>query len=168
PGGARRREEDHGLRAPDLPRRGSPLANPEADGEGARLAAGRGRRGARGRGSEGAAGAPSRARARDERRVLLGDRPRCRRDPASARAGDVRLLPRRRLVGAHPRAETDRAPVPAVGALRRPSKSVAAVGLLTLGEAAAAAEGLAGDDEADRELRAAAKRIAELLKKKGR
>ena len=29
-------------------------------------------------------------------------------------------------------------------------------------------EGLAGDDEADRELRAAAKRIAELLKKKGR
>ncbi len=29
-------------------------------------------------------------------------------------------------------------------------------------------EGLAGDDEADRELRAAAKRIAELLKRKGR
>ena len=29
-------------------------------------------------------------------------------------------------------------------------------------------EGLAGDDEADRELRAAAKRVAELLKKKGR
>ena len=52
PGDARRREEDHGLRAPDLPRRGSPLANPEADGEGARLAAGRGRRGARGRGSK--------------------------------------------------------------------------------------------------------------------
>ena len=29
-------------------------------------------------------------------------------------------------------------------------------------------EGLAGDDEADRELRAAAKRVAEMLKKKGR
>ena len=29
-------------------------------------------------------------------------------------------------------------------------------------------ESLAGDDEADRELRAAAKRVAELLKKKGR
>jgi HEAT repeat protein len=29
-------------------------------------------------------------------------------------------------------------------------------------------EGLAGDDEADRELRSAAKRVAELLKKKGR
>jgi HEAT repeat protein len=29
-------------------------------------------------------------------------------------------------------------------------------------------EGLAGDDEADKELRAAAKRVAELLKKKGR
>jgi HEAT repeat protein len=29
-------------------------------------------------------------------------------------------------------------------------------------------EGLAGDDDADRELRAAAKRVAELLKKKGR
>jgi hypothetical protein len=29
-------------------------------------------------------------------------------------------------------------------------------------------EGLAGDDEADRELRAAAKRVAEQLKKKGR
>ena len=29
-------------------------------------------------------------------------------------------------------------------------------------------EGLAGDDESDRELRAAAKRVAELLKKKGR
>jgi hypothetical protein len=29
-------------------------------------------------------------------------------------------------------------------------------------------ESLAGDDEADRELRGAAKRVAELLKKKGR
>src|SRR5205814_3976260 len=47
--------------------------------------------------------------------------------------------------------ETDRAPVPAVGALRRPSKSVAAVGLLTLGEAAAAADGLA-EQGSEREL----------------
>ncbi len=61
----------------------------------------------------------SRAPARDERRVLLGARARHRRRAAAARAGDVRVLPRRRLVGAHPRAEAHRAPVPAVRAVRR-------------------------------------------------
>src|SRR5213079_910255 len=78
-----------------------------------------------------------------ERRVLLGDRPRHRRDPASARTRDVRLLPRRRLVGAHPRAEANRPPIPALGALRRPGNSLAPVGLLTLAEAAAQADDLA-------------------------
>ena len=38
--------------------------------------------------------------------------------PAAARAGDVRLLARRGLVRAHPRAEADRSSVPAIGPLR--------------------------------------------------
>ena len=116
---ARVRQADHGLRPPRLPRRGPALADPQADGAGARRAAGRGRRGARAGRAEGPAGAASRARARHERRVLLGDRARRRRDPAAARAGDVRLLAGRRLVGAHPRAEADRPAVPALRALRR-------------------------------------------------
>ena len=49
--------------------------------------------------------------------------------PPRARAGDVRLLARRRLVGAHPRAEAPRSPRPAVGALRRP-RAPAALGRL--------------------------------------
>ena len=50
---------------------------------------------------------PERA-SEDERRVLLGTRSRRGRDPSAARAGDVRVLPRGRLVGPHPRAEADR------------------------------------------------------------
>ena len=74
---------------------------------------------ARARRARSAPGAPSRARAGDERRVLLGGRAGHRRDPAAARARDVRLLPGRRVVGPHPRAEEDRAPLQALGALRR-------------------------------------------------
>ena len=62
----------------------------------------------------------SRAAAEDERRVLLGARPRRRRIPAAPRTGDVRLLARRRLVGAHPRAEANRPAVQAVCPVRRP------------------------------------------------
>ena len=98
-----------------------------------------------------AAGALARPRPRDERRVLLGDRARRRRDPAAARTGDVRLLARGRLVGAHPRAEADRAPVPALGPLRRARSPLAPAGL-TLAEAAAAADALAGKGGAEREL----------------
>ena len=81
---------------------------------GARLAADQGRRGARAGRTRGAPEATSGARAGDERRVLLGHRARRRRDPAAARSGDVRVLARRGLVGAHPRAE-------ATGRLFRPS-----------------------------------------------
>ena len=70
-------------------------------------------------------------------------RARRRRDPAAARAGDVRVLPRRRLVGAHPRAEAHRPPVPAVRAVRRPGAAVAPPPRLTLAEAAAQADELA-------------------------
>ena len=51
--------------------------------------------------------------ARDERRVLGRRRARDRRDPAADVPGDVRLRPRRRLVGAHRRAAAHRAADPA-------------------------------------------------------
>ena len=70
-------------------------------------------------GARRAARAQARPRARDERRVLVGGRARRRGRPAAARAGDVRVLAHRRLVGAHPRAEAARPARPAVGALRR-------------------------------------------------
>ena len=93
---------------------------------------------------DGARAAPARAAAEDERRVLLGARARRRRDPAAARARDVRLLARGRLVGAHPRAEAHRAAVPALGALRRPGTRTAPARLVTtLAEAAAQADDLA-------------------------
>ena len=72
----------------------------------------------------GAPGAIPRARARDQRRVLLGGRARFRRDPAAARARDVRLLTSCGLVGPHPRAEEDRPSLPAERALRRPRASL--------------------------------------------
>src|SRR5205814_1777471 len=137
-GGAREREADHGLRPPCLPGRGPTLAHPQADGEGARLAAGRSGGAARAGRAEGAPGAPSRARPGDERRVLLGDRARCRRDPAAARARDVRVLAGGRLVGAHRRAEAHRPPVQAVGPVHRPRRAIASLGV-TLAEAAALA-----------------------------
>ena len=124
--------------------------------QGARLAARRGRRGARAGRARGAAGAPSRARARDERRVLLGGRARRRRDPAAARAGDVRVLARRRLVGAHPRAEAHRAALPAVRALRRSRRPRSLAVGLSLAEAAVEADALAesGNERELAELRA--------------
>src|SRR5581483_6494172 len=150
---ARRRPADHGVRPPRLPRRGSALADPEGDGPRARLPADRGRGATRG-GRAGRARAPAPgAPAEDERRVLLGARARRRGDPAAAGAGDVRLLARRRLVGAHSRAEAHRPAVPAVRALRRPGAAVAErrPGLLTLQEAAAQAEALAEEGK-EREL----------------
>jgi HEAT repeat protein len=55
------------------------------------------------------------------------------------------VLSRRRLVGSHPRAEEDRASLPAVRALRRPAPSLAQrrLGQLNLQEAAAEAQALA-------------------------
>ena len=104
------------------------------------------------------------APARDERGVLLGGRARRRRDPAAARAGDVRLLPRRRLVGAHPRAEADRQALPAVRPLRRARAPVAERRrLLTLQEAAAQADALAASRE-----RARARRPAPAVGGRGR
>src|SRR5262249_11619405 len=128
---ARSREADHGLRPSGLPRRGSALPPAEADGQGARRAEHRGRGAARGGRAQGASRALARPRARDERRVLLGDRPRRRRNPPAARPGDVRVLSRRRLVGAHPRAEANRTPVPPVGPVRRPGRAQPELGGLT-------------------------------------
>src|SRR5262249_25769266 len=111
-----------------LPRRGSALARPLARREGARLAAGRRRRGAR----------AGRARGDreeepepfvDERRVLVGRRPRRGRGAPTARPCDVRLLANGRLVGAHPRAEAARRPRPPVRPLRRPGGALTAGGL---------------------------------------
>src|SRR6185437_4667286 len=65
----------------------------------------------------------------DERRVLVGRRPRRRRGPAAPRARDVRVLAHGRLVGAHPRAEAARRPRPPVDALRRPGCAQPAGGL---------------------------------------
>ena len=109
-----------GLRPPRLPRRGSAGAPAEEDREGAGRAALRGRRQARGGGARGAAEEVTRPSARDERRVLVGRRPRRRRDPAGAGPRDVRLLAHRRLVGAHPRAEEAEPARAAVGPVRRP------------------------------------------------
>ena len=50
-------------------------------------------------------GAPSRPRARDQRGVLGGDRPRLRRGPGQHVHLDVHLCPHRWLVRAHPGAE---------------------------------------------------------------
>src|SRR5205085_7933961 len=133
------------------PHRGSWLAPAQTHREGARLAAGRGRRGARAGRAPRAPGALPRPRARDERRVLLGDRPRRRRDPAPARARDVRLLARRRLVGARPRAEANRPSVPPVGPLRRAGNALPGVRLSGLAAAAVEADALA-QRGAEREL----------------
>ena len=65
--------------------------------------------------TRGAAEEVARPSARDERRVLVGGRPRRRRRAAAARAGDVRLLAHGGLVGAHPRAEEAEPSRPAVG-----------------------------------------------------
>ena len=100
----------------------------------------------------GAPGALARSRARDERRVLLGGRARHRGDPAAARAGDVRLLPRRGLVGAHPRAEADGSAVPAVGDVRRAGRALLDGRRVTLAEAAAQAEELGRTPGKEREL----------------
>ena len=57
------------------------------------------------RGARGARRAQARPRAGDERRVLVGGRARPRRGPGGALHEHVHLRARRRLVGAHPRAE---------------------------------------------------------------
>ena len=86
--------------------------------------------------------------ARDERRVLVGGRPRRRRRPAPARAGDVRLLPDCGLVGARPRAEEARPPRAAAARYVGPGCTAGVVDRMTLAEAAAQADELAaaGDE----------------------
>ena len=98
-----------GLRPPRLPRRGSARPAAQGHGQGARVAALRGGEAARAGRAGRAAARVARPAARDERRVLVGGRPRRRRRAAAARAGDVRLLAHGRLVGAHPRAEASSA-----------------------------------------------------------
>ena len=121
---------------------------------GARLAADRGRRAARGSRAGGARASSSRTAAEDERRVLLGSRPRRCGDPAAPRTGDVRLLARRRLVGAHPGAEANRPAVQAFCPVRGPRAALTPAGV-TLAEAAAEADALAqaGDERALAQLR---------------
>ena len=70
-----------------------------------------------------AQGTTSRPRARDQRGVLGGDRPRLRRGPGQHVHLDVHLRPHRRLVRAHPRAEDHRPPDPPVGDLHRPRRA---------------------------------------------
>ncbi len=103
----------------------------------------RGRRQARGGGTRSAAEEVARPPARDERRVLVGGRARRRRDPAGARACDVRVLADSRLVGAHPRAEEAEPARAAVGPLRRPRPPSGLLDLVNLAEAAARADELA-------------------------
>ena len=67
----------------------------------------------------GAQGALPRPGARDQRRVLVGGRPRLRAGAGAHVHVDVRLRPRRRVERAHPRAEAPRQAGPAVGALHR-------------------------------------------------
>ena len=111
---ARPRQADHGLRPPHVPRRGSALAHPQADGAGARLgAASRSPSVSSRRRSQSSSERHPERRARDQCRVLLGSGARRGRDPAAARSRDVRVLARRRLVGAHPRAEANGPAVPA-------------------------------------------------------
>ncbi len=64
-------------------------------------------------------GAQARPRARDERRVLVGRRARHGRGPRRALHEHVHLRARRRLVGAHPRAEARGAADPPDGEVRR-------------------------------------------------
>ena len=73
--------------------------------------------------------------------------------PPRAHAGDVRLRSRRRLVGAHPRAEAHRPADPAVGALRRPRPAAdrRTDVMISLAEAAAQADALAEEGN-EREL----------------
>ena len=123
------RQADHGIRPPRLPRGRPTVSDPQADRARARVAADRDCGAARDRGAGRARAAQAGPAAEDQRGVLLGSRPRHRRGAASARTGDVRLLARRGLVGAHPRAEAHGTPVPAVGALRRPGSARAAGGL---------------------------------------
>ncbi len=112
-GPARPRRAADGLRPPRLPRRGSARPRPAPHRARGRLRALRGRRGAGEGGAGRAPGAQARPRAGDERRVLVGGRARhgrCARGPLHV---DVHLRARRRLVGAHPRAEARGAAHPA-------------------------------------------------------
>ena len=140
---ARQARDDHGLRPSRLPGRGPALAHPQADGEGARVAANRSRRGARGGGARRAAQAKARLRDRDERRVLLRGRPRPRRGSARPDAGHVRLRAGRRLGGAHPRGEAHRTADPALGAEYVGPSSARRCPLSELASAAAEAAALA-------------------------
>ena len=118
-GPPRPRRAAHGLRPPRLPRRGSARPRPAAHRAGDRLAPLRGRRGARERRARRAQGPQARPRPGHERRVLVGGRARHRRGPGRPVHVDVHLRARRRLVGAHPRAEARGAAHPPDGEVRR-------------------------------------------------
>ena len=96
--------------------------------------------------------AQARSRARHQRRVLVGGRPRRRGRPTATRAGDVRLLAHRGLVGAHPRAEAPEPARAAFRAVRRAGGAVVLGGLMELAEAAAHADALAREPGNEREL----------------
>ena len=156
---ARTRQADHGLRPPRVPRRGSALARPQGDREELGSPRFEVAEALEKAALDGLHRAQARPRARDERRVLLGRRPRLRRDPAAAHARDVRVRTGGRLVGAHPRAEAHRPAVPA----RPPSTSARTPPArptsrstpgreLNLAEAVAAAPAL-GDERALADLR---------------
>ena len=124
PGEARGWQAHHGLRAPDLPRRGPPSRILK------RTAKGSGRHRSRSRSSS------RRSRSRRSRRSLPTA---CWRRTSSItrRSSSTSQRSRRRsrrrcsrargcgLVGAHPRAEAHRPAVPAVGEVRRPGPSLA-------------------------------------------
>ena len=72
--------------------------------------------------------------------------------PPPLAPADVRLLARRRLVGAHPRAEAHRAAVPALGALRRPARPARSSRLERSPRPPPQPDALAGKGGAEREL----------------
>ncbi len=117
--GARLRRAADGLRPPRLPRRGSarPRAAPHRARD--RRAAARRGRAARAGGARRAEGAQARPRAGHQRGVLVGGRARLRGGAAGAVHADVLLRARRRLGGAHPRAEARGPADPAERQVRR-------------------------------------------------
>ena len=121
------RRADHGLRPPRLPRRGSALARAASDRAASsgspqiEVAEELEEAALRGAAASVIRSAPLETNVEYYSAVVLD----IAEIPPPLAPGDVRLLARRRLVGAHPRAEAHRAAVPAVGALRRPGAALA-------------------------------------------
>src|SRR5207248_222357 len=181
----RRAEEDHGLRAPNLSRRGPALPHPQGDGARARLPADRDRRAARGGCAGGARAAQARPSAEDERRVLLRARPRHRRRAAAASARHVRVLADEgpsaggsALLDLERRSRDSPGVVNAVRPLLHklvnedPNAAVRKLAAVCLKNGSPQREtivllaGLSEDDRLDRDLREVAAKVAASLKKK--